>query len=227
MIRETTVYGKTVELAVKRGAEELGVPAEKAEYEILEEPKRGFLGMGASDAKVRVFYRETPAAAAAEFVKNLLMNMQVEADVTVESEDGEGAHISVNGRNLGLLIGRHGEVLDSIQYLAGLAANKDSGEEYYRITVDVEGYRAKRAETLRSLARRMAERTLKYRRSNMLEPMNAYERRIIHTEVQGIEGVTTYSVGSEGERRIVIALEKKGGEKEKFKGGRQGKNSAE
>lgn len=91
---------------------------------------------------------------------------------------------------------------------AGLAANHGRSG-YYRITVDIENYRAKRAETLRQLARRMAEKTLRYRRSNTLEPMNAYERRIIHTEVQGIEGVTTYSIGSDADRRIVIALEKK------------------
>jgi len=175
---------------------------------VLEEPKKGFFGVGASDAKLRVYYQPSPAEIAADFVKNLLMNMQVEADVSIEHEDAEGASIAVNGEGLGLLIGRHGDVLDAVQHLAGLAANHGRSG-YYRITVDIENYRAKRAETLRQLARRMAEKTLRYRRSNTLEPMNAYERRIIHTEVQGIEGVTTYSIGSDADRRIVIALEKK------------------
>ena len=207
-MKETIVYGKTVALALKRGAEELGVDESKAEYEVLEEPKKGFFGVGASDAKLRVYYQPSPAEIAADFVKNLLMNMQVEADVSIEHEDAEGASIAVNGEGLGLLIGRHGDVLDEVQHLAGLAANHGRSG-YYRITVDIENYRAKRAETLRQLARRMAEKTLRYRRSNTLEPMNAYERRIIHTEVQGIEGVTTYSIGSDADRRIVIALEKK------------------
>ena len=207
-MKETIVYGKTVALALKRGAEELGVDESKAEYEVLEEPKKGFFGVGASDAKLRVYYQPSPAEIAADFVKNLLMNMQVEADVSIVHEDAEGASIAVNGEGLGLLIGRHGDVLDAVQHLAGLAANHGRSG-YYRITVDIENYRAKRAETLRQLARRMAEKTLRYRRSNTLEPMNAYERRIIHTEVQGIEGVTTYSIGSDADRRIVIALEKK------------------
>ena len=207
-MKETIVYGKTVALALKRGAEELGVDESKAEYEVLEEPKKGFFGVGASDAKLRVYYQPSPAEIAADFVKNLLMNMQVEADVSIEHEDAEGASIAVNGEGLGLLIGRHGDVLDAVQHLAGLAANHGRSG-YYRITVDIENYRAKRAESLRQLARRMAEKTLRYRRSNTLEPMNAYERRIIHTEVQGIEGVTTYSIGSDADRRIVIALEKK------------------
>ena len=207
-MKETIVYGKTIALALKRGAEELGVDEAKAEYEVLEEPKKGFFGVGASDAKLRVFYQPSPAEIAADFVRDLLMNMQFEANVSIESADEEGAAIAVSGEGLGLLIGRHGDVLDAVKHLAGLAANHGRSG-YYRITVDIENYRAKRAETLRQLARRMAEKTLKYRRNNTLEPMNAYERRIIHTEVQGIEGVTTYSIGSDADRRIVIALDKK------------------
>ena len=207
-MKETIVYGKTIALALKRGAEELGVDEAKAEYEVLEEPKKGFFGVGASDAKLRVFYQPSPAEIAADFVRDLLMNMQFEANVSIESADEEGAAIAVSGEGLGLLIGRHGDVLDAVQHLAGLAANHGRSG-YYRITVDIENYRAKRAETLRQLARRMAEKTLKYRRNNTREPMNAYERRIIHTEVQSIEGVTTYSIGSDADRRIVIALDKK------------------
>jgi len=207
-MKETIVYGKTVALALKRGAEELDIDEAKAEYEVLEEPKKGFFGVGASDAKLRVFYQPSPAEIAADFVRDLLMNMQFEANVSIESADEEGAAIAVSGEGLGLLIGRHGDVLDAVQHLAGLAANHGRSG-YYRITVDIENYRAKRAETLRQLARRMAEKTLKYRRNNTLEPMNAYERRIIHTEVQSIEGVTTYSIGSDADRRIVIALDKK------------------
>ena len=112
-----------------------------------------------------------------------------------------------------MLIGHHGETLDALQYLANLAANRKSGgekREYIKITLDVEGYRAKREEALRALARRMAERVQKYKKSVMLEPMNPYERRIIHSEVQLIEGVSTNSIGSENNRKVVLYLDEKG-----------------
>ena len=126
-----------------------------------------------------------------------------------DGENGE-KRITVSGESAAILIGHHGETLDSLQYLASLAANKrvdGKKGEYVRITVDVEGYRAKREETLRALARRMAGRVLKYKKSVMLEPMNPYERRIIHSEIQNIEGVSTNSIGSENNRRIVMFLD--------------------
>jgi spoIIIJ-associated protein len=128
-----------------------------------------------------------------------------------DGENGE-KRICVDGDNAGVLIGHHGETLDSLQYLTNLAANKKiEGEkrEYIKVTVDVEGYRAKREETLRSLARRMADKVLRYKKSVMLEPMNPYERRIIHSEVQNIAGVATNSIGSENNRRVVIYLDTK------------------
>jgi spoIIIJ-associated protein len=118
--------------------------------------------------------------------------------------------ITVDGEGAGLLIGHHGETLDSLQYLANLAANKKiKGEkrDYVKITLDVEGYRAKREEALRTLARRMAAKVVKGKKSVMLEPMNPYERRIIHSEVQNIEGVSTNSIGSENNRRVVMFLD--------------------
>jgi hypothetical protein len=121
--------------------------------------------------------------------------------------------ITVDGEAAGVLIGHHGDTLDALQYLANLAANrKEEGEkrEYARITVDVESYRAKREEALRILARKKAHQVLKYKKSIMLEPMNPYERRIIHSEIQKIEGVSTNSIGVENNRRIVIYLEEEG-----------------
>ncbi len=210
MIKETTVSAKTVELALEKGAEELGYSVEKVQYEILEEAKKGILGIGSSNAKIRVYHVDTPDEIAYNFIVTLLGNMGVEAEVTVREENEEGVVIDISGENLGLLIGKHGDMLDSVQYLATLAANKDRDkDDFYRVSVDVEGYREKRAEALRSLARRMAEKVLRSRRNYSLEPMNAYERRIIHSEVQNIEGVTTYSVGQDAERKIVISLEKK------------------
>lgn len=208
MQKETIQSAKTVALAVEAGAKELGVPVDKVTHIVMEEPKKGILGIGAADAIVKVIYVETPTDIAEDFIRTLLLNMDIQAEVTVKEEEDNGSLISITGDNLGLLIGHHGDVLDSIQYLTSLAANKGT-EEYCRINVDVENYREKRKETLRNLATRMAEKALKYNRSFALEPMSSYERRIIHATVQDIDGVTTYSVGNDAERKVVIAPENK------------------
>ena len=131
----------------------------------------------------------------------------------IEMEGGgnnDDVLITVDGKNAGVLIGHHGETMDALQYLANLAANKKvNGEkrEYAKITLDIEGYRAKREAALRSMARKKASAVLKYKKSVMLEPMNPYERRIVHSEVQKIEGVSTNSIGSENNRRVVLFLD--------------------
>ena len=148
------------------------------------------------------------------FICKLVEDMEL-ADVTVAMHPGRNDDmvITVDGEAAGVLIGHHGDTLDALQYLANLAANrKEEGEkrEYARITVDVESYRAKREEALRILARKKAHQVLKYKKSIMLEPMNPYERRIIHSEIQHMEGVSTNSIGVENNRRIVIYLEEEG-----------------
>ena len=208
MIKETVATAKTVELAVSAACETLGVTADEVEVEVLEEAKKGILGIGASDAKVNVKLKRTPAVKAVEFLETLVSDMGLEATVEIVEKDDEGVVIDVKGDSLGILIGRRGDVLDSIQYLATLAANIEKSG-FYRVTVDVQGYREKRAETLRGVAKRMSEKVLKYKRSFALEPMNAYERRIIHSACQNIEGVTTRSIGEGADRKIVISPEKK------------------
>ncbi len=208
MLKQTVATGTTIELAVKTACEALGVTASEVDYVVLEEAKKGFLGFGASDAKVEVTLKSTPAVKAVEFVENLVKNMSLDATVEVKEKDDEGVLVEIKGDNLGALIGRRGDVLDSLQYLATLAANiNESG--FYRVTVDVQGYREKRAETLKGVAKRMSEKVLKYKRSFALEPMNAYERRIIHSACQDIKGVTTRSIGEGADRKIVISPEKK------------------
>lgn len=209
MTKEVIATGKTVDIALEKGASELGFSAGEVKYEILEEPKKGILGIGSCDAKLRVYFEETPCYRAKEFLEKLIENMALDATVLLNSENEEGAAFEIKGEGLGILIGKHGDVLDSIQYLATLAANKDI-DEFYRISVDIENYREKRAEALRVLARRMADKVQRYRRNFTLEPMNPYERRIIHSEIQKISGVMTYSVGQDNERKIVIALEREG-----------------
>ena len=211
MKKEVIISAKTVEEAVALAAKELGAPsADKIEYTVLEEAKKGFLGLGSTDAKICASYVSGGEARALALIEQLLDNMNIEASVTVtEGENGE-TRISINGESAAILIGHHGETLDSLQYLASLAANKrvdGKKEESTKISVDVEGYRAKREETLRALARKMAGKVLKYKKSVMLEPMNPYERRIIHSEIQEMKGVSTNSIGSENNRKIVIFLD--------------------
>ncbi|MBR2387357.1 MAG: protein jag [Clostridia bacterium] len=213
MKKEVVVSAKTVEEALSLAAEQLGIPADALEYTVIEEPKKGLFGLGAVPAKISAFARGGEYDAL-EFIKKLMADMQIEAEI--EMCDGESADhkvISVSGEGAAVLIGHHGETLDSLQYLANLSANKKVNgvkREFVKITVDVEGYRAKREETLRALARRKAQQVLKYKKSVMLEPMNPYERRIIHSEVQKIEGVSTNSIGSENNRKVVMYLDTKG-----------------
>ena len=210
MKKELIVTAKTVEEAKSNAAAELGVAEELIEFVVLEEGKRGFLGIGASDAKVQATYTVGGAQIALEFIRNVISDMELGLEVSMAAGNNDDTVISVEGEGAGLLIGHHGETLDALQYLANLAANKKiKGEkrEYVKISLDVEGYRAKREETLRKLARQKASLVLKGKKSVMLEPMNPYERRIIHSEVQGIEGVSTNSIGSENNRRVVMFLD--------------------
>lgn len=211
MKKEVTITAKTVELAVAQAVRELGAPNEDAiSYTVMEREKKGFLGIGATPAMIFATYGMDGTEIAVDFIKKLLIDMQIEAEVTVSPRDDGEKLISIDGKNVGILIGHHGETLDSLQYLANLAANrKEEGEkrEFTKITIDVENYRAKREETLRALARRMADKVVKYKKSIMLEPMNPYERRIIHSEIQNIKGVATNSIGSENNRKVVIYLE--------------------
>jgi predicted RNA-binding protein Jag len=168
--------------------------------------------IGATDAKISATYTVGGEARAYDFITKLLSDMNISAEVEMTDGDNGEKRISVTGESAAILIGHHGDTLDSLQYLANLAANKrvdGKKDDYVKIAVDVEGYRAKREETLRALARRMAAKVQKYKKSVMLEPMNPYERRIIHSEIQNIEGVSTNSIGSENNRKIVIFLETK------------------
>ena len=213
MKKEVVISAKSVEEAVAKAVEELGAPSvEDIEYEIIEEAKKGFLGIGAIEAKITASYTLGREYEALDFIKKLISDMNIVAEIEMTDGDNGEKRISINGESAAMLIGHHGETLDSLQYLANLAANKrvnGKKEEYVKITVDVEGYRAKREERLRDLARKIAAKVLKYKKSVMLEPMNPYERRIIHSEVQKIEGVSTNSIGSDNNRKVVMYLDTK------------------
>lgn len=154
---------------------------------------------------------EAELKAAVSFVETLIKNLEIEVSATVGIDEENASCIMIDGKDASVLIGHHGETLDALQYLANLAANRAEGkDDHERITVDVANYRARRAEKLRELARRQAAKVQKYGRSVMLEPMNPYERRIIHSEIQNIEGVSTNSIGSDSNRKVVIFLTEKG-----------------
>ena len=216
--KELIITAKTVEEARKKAAAELNIDEETLSVTVLDEGKKGFLGIGAIDAKISVTYTVKGEDCALEFINTVIADMGLEG-LTVGKKAGDNGDviITVDGESAGVLIGHHGETLDALQYLANLAANKKvNGEkrEYAKITLDIENYRAKRETALRALARRMAAKVIKYKKSVMLEPMNPYERRIIHSEVQGIEGVSTNSIGSENNRRVVMFLDDSKAEKE-------------
>ena len=215
---EVKISAKTVEEAVALGARQLGKLVSEVEYEVVEEAKKGFLGMFSSEATVKVISKYTVQDKIVEFLNTLIKDMGVAAEAKVVkieenlSENGtleKDIHVDIVGKGLGMIIGRHGDVLDSIQYLCNIIAGRfpksEDKHEYIRIIVDVENYRKKRTDTLKALARRMADRVLNSGRNYTLEPMSGYERRIIHSEVQNIKGVHTYSIGTEGDRRVVIA----------------------
>lgn len=203
MLREAIATGETVEIAYQKALEILG--SESAEFEILETPTKKTFGLfGGSPAKVRAFIKDqTPAEKASEYMLGVLHNMGL-ADVEISiTEEPEGAALVLTGGDVGFVIGHRGETLDALQYLASLVANHVD-EKYYRITLDVGNYREKRKETLESLGKKMALKSLKTGRNNSLEPMNPYERRIIHTAVQQVEGAKSWSEGEDLARHVVV-----------------------
>lgn len=212
MIKEAVAKGETVEIAFANACRELGVDTTEAECEILEMPTKKTLGLfGGSPAKVRAYLEENdPAQEAAQYLKAMLKEMGL-PDVTVGIQEEEaGAALTLSGEDIGFIIGHRGETLDALQYLASLVANHVD-EAYYRITLDVGNYREKRRETLEALGTKMANRAVKTGRNSSLEPMNPYERRIIHTAVQTVEGAKSWSEGEDLARHVVIGPE--GGER--------------
>ena len=200
--------GKTVDDAVLAALIELGADKDDVEIEVIEEGAKGLFGLvGGRQARVRVTVKESRLDRAREFVEQIINLLGVDADVKIESQ-GEYSVLQVEGRHLGILIGRRGETLDALQYLANLAANRgrDSDESRVRVILDAEGYRKRRENTLRSLAHRLAERVKREKRRAVLEPMSPLERRIIHTALQDDEAIETFSEGDEPFRRVVVAF---------------------
>lgn len=197
---------KTVEEAIKLALDELKIPQENAKIEVLEQPAKGILGfIGTKLAKVRVEAVYDIKQTAHKFVRDVLNTMDIKAEIRVKM-DGNNMHIDLTGPKMGIIIGRRGQTLDSLQYLISLVVNKESDrEEYIKVVLDTEDYRRKRQETLERLADRMASKVIKLGRRVELEPMNPYERRIIHSVLQDYPNITTYSEGEEPYRKVIIS----------------------
>lgn len=194
---------KSIEEAKAMAAKEFGTEESNIKFTVIEEPKKSLFGKLKGEAKVEAVFEQTKADIAAEYIKGILKNMDIDSTVsTTESEDG--ILIDILGDTTGAVIGRRGETLDAIQYLVSMAANRGD-KEYVRITVDCCGYREKRKAILEELAEKIAKTVIRTGRTSTLEPMNPYERRIIHSAVANIEGVTSRSVGDEPFRKVVIA----------------------
>lgn len=199
--------GRTVEEALKVALNDLNVTEDKVEVEVLDSGKKGFFNIGSRPAKIKVMVKRDYIYEAKTFLRDVLNCMKVKAEIRTK-EEGNLIKVSLTGPDMGILIGYRGETLDSLQYLISLVVNKGHEGEYKRVILDTENYRLKREETLKRLARRIADKVRKTGRSVKLEPMNPYERRIIHSALQDDILVDTYSEGEEPHRRVVVDLKK-------------------
>jgi spoIIIJ-associated protein len=207
-VKVIEMTGRTVEEAVKNALTELKVAEDKIEVEVLDAGNKGFFNfIGARLAKVKIKVKRDYIYEAKTFIRDILDSMGVKAEIRIKEEDNV-IKMSLTGPEMGILIGYRGETLDSLQYLISLVVNKGHEVEYKRVILDTENYRLKREETLKRLARRIADKVRKTGRFVKLEPMNPYERRVIHSALQNDSYVNTYSEGDEPFRRVVVDLKK-------------------
>lgn len=203
--------GRTIQEAIELAIKELNADLDSVKIDILEEPVRGLLGLLSSKpGKVKVTLKDTPADVAREFLEKVLKAMNVEGRVIAEEKEGRVINIELKGQRMGILIGKRGQTLDAIQYITSLVVNKKFNGEHYRIIIDVGNYRKKREEVLARLARNLASKAVRLRKDIALEPMNPYERRIIHSTLQNDPRVTTVSEGEEPYRKVIIKVVRNG-----------------
>lgn len=202
------ISAKTVDDAITEALIQLGVTSEQLEYEVIEKGSTGFLGINSKKAIIKARKKETLEDRVRSFLDEMFraMNMEVVVELTYD-EESRNMDIELKGTEMGILIGKRGQTLDSIQYLVSIVANKDT-EEYIHVKMDTENYRKRRRETVENLARNLAYKVKRTKKPVTLEPMNAYERRIIHSALQNDKYVSTYSEGEEPYRHVVIALKK-------------------
>lgn len=202
------ISAKTVDDAITMACQKLSVPSDKLDYEVVEEGSSGFLGIGSKPAVIRAAVKCSIADMAKSFLNEVFeaMNLTVVINAVYQEEEHH-LDIDLSGDEMGVLIGKRGQTLDSLQYLTSLVVNKGA-QDYIRVKVDTEDYRKRRKETLENLAKNISFKVKRTKRPLSLEPMNPYERRIIHAALQSDKYVTTHSEGDEPFRRVVVTLKK-------------------
>lgn len=201
------VSAKTVSDAITEACQKLGVTSDKLDYQVVEEGSSGFLGIGAKPAVIKAAVKKSSVEEVARVFLNDVfqaMNMEVAIDIKYNEEE-KSMDIELSGNEMGVLIGKRGQTLDSIQYLTSLVVNKGNAG-YVRVKVDTENYRARRKETLENLAKNIAFKVKRTKKPVFLEPMNPYERRVIHSALQNDPLVSTHSEGEEPYRKVVVTL---------------------
>lgn len=202
------VSAKTVSDAITEACQKLGVTSDKLDYQVIEEGSSGFLGIGSKPAMIRAAAKNTAEDSAKDFLNSVFATMHLIVVVNiVYDEESRHMNIDLSGEEMGVLIGKRGQTLDSLQYLTSLVVNKGA-ENYIKVKIDTENYRQRRKETLENLAKNIAYKVKRTKRPVSLEPMNPYERRIIHSALQNDKYVTTHSEGEEPFRRVVVALKR-------------------
>lgn len=204
--------GKNVDEALNKAILELGVPSDRMDWKILDQGSSGFLGIGSRPARIKAKKIATIEDNAKDFLDDVFRAMELEVSVDVSKDEEGNMNIELSGDEMGTLIGKRGQTLDSLQYLVSLVVNKENGE-YVRVKVDTENYRERRKETLENLAKNISYKVKKTRHSVSLEPMNPYERRIIHAALQNDPAVATRSEGEEPYRHVVVYLKNNGGQR--------------
>ncbi len=200
---------KTADEALTNALIQMETTSDQIEYEVMEEEKSGILGLFSKPARIRVRKKEDVTDVVRNFLEKTFNAMNLVVDITLDYDDIEGViNIELKGEEMGMLIGKRGQTLDSLQYLTSIVANKKKTEKYVKIKIDTENYRQRRKETIENLARNVASKVKKTGRTAFLEPMNPYERRIIHATLQGDKYVDTHSEGEEPHRKVVVTLNK-------------------
>ena len=202
------VSAKTVDDALTEALVTLGATSDQVEYEVIEKGSNGFLGIGSKNAVIKIRKKQSAEGSVRDFLSQIFAAMQMEVEILVKVDEEEKMiDVELKGAEMGLLIGKRGQTLDSLQYLTNLAVDKNS-ENYYKVKVDTEDYRKRRKETLENLAKNIAYKVKRTKRPVSLEPMNPFERRVIHSALQNDRYVTTHSEGEEPFRHVVVTLKR-------------------
>lgn len=202
------VSAKTVNDAVTDALVRLGVTSDQLEYEVISEGSTGFLGFGSKPAVIKVRKKYSPEESVREFLNQVFEAMKLEVEILINYDEENGLmEVEFKGEDMGVLIGKRGQTLDSLQYLTNLAVNKQT-DHYVKVKLDTEDYRKRRKETLENLAKNISYKVKRTKRPVALEPMNPYERRVIHSALQNDRFVSTHSEGEEPYRHVVVTLKR-------------------